>query len=120
MTFIYSPDCKKDLSTDIYYRKTSEKKQVKKRKKRKKGMSSSNLVFGSGEHGPDLNFRDFSYAQTQNNQYQPYEDLSRQPEPVSLDSIRAAFGTAHYHDEQPLLEELGINLYHIFTKVSTN
>jgi hypothetical protein len=81
-------------------------------------MTSSNLIFGAVDQPypqQDLNFQDFSYAQ-QSNQYQNYE-LPVQIEPVSLASVRAAFSTGDYLGEPPLLEELGINFSHIFTKV---
>lgn len=73
----------------------------------------------------DVNFQEFSYA-TNPSYNQPYQ-YSQQgyqggntqqmvDSAVTFQSIRAAFTTGDIEGELPLLEELGINYSHIFTK----
>jgi hypothetical protein len=83
-------------------------------------------------------FQDFNYQQPYEKQYQqqqpydqqyqsqqPYDQQYQQQQPydqqekVSFQSIKAAFSTGDYPNEEPLLVELGINFSHIFTKGTT-
>ena len=68
----------------------------------------------------DLNFEQFNYSQDYS-QYQPQTDyvstpLQEYPQEVTWQSIKRAFSTGGYPDEEPLLQELGINFGHIYNK----
>lgn len=72
----------------------------------------------------DVNFQEFSYGQapvaygdTQAYYNYPPAGSDKPVERVTFRSIRTAFSTGDNENEPGLLEELGINFSHIFTKV---
>ena len=70
----------------------------------------------------DLNFEQFNYSQdyTQYQQQPEYNSTPNQdfqyPQEITWQSIKQAFSSGGYPDEEPLLQELGINFSHIYSK----